>query len=250
MKRNYWIIGTIAVAIAAIVAVVALVVPGGEEPEEADGDITEERTESLGSQYLEDMQLDPPDDYIGQLKDVISTGTDQYIRERGIFTLTDIAIREGDTGEIIDFLKDVAMNESDENVRTAAYANVDLIRQAHPLPERGVLEVSISGEIKKESMITLIASISATIDVSDAIVGIQRLHQDIVPISSPATNMNLQAGEKQTFECELKLNGTGEYSIPVMLMLSFDRLDYEAITREVVLTVNEADGEYEVNEAF
>ena len=51
-----------------------------------------------------------------------------------------------------------------------------------------------------------------------------------------------------TFECELRLNETGEYIIPVTLMLSFDRLDYEEINREAVLTINETDGEYEITE--
>ncbi len=242
MKKKYLIIAGLVVAIAAIVAIVMVVVSGDEKDENE----IEELAEITDTGFLEEMQLDPPGDYIEQLKDIIVSGTDPYIRERGIFTLTDIALRENDTDEIVDFLKDIAVNESNDNVRTAAYANVDLIRQTHPLPRQGSLELTISGEIKKGSTITLIATISSSIEVSDAIIGIQRLHHDIEPVSSPATNVHLNAGETQRLEFELKLNETGEYTIPVTLMLSFDQVDYEEIHREVVLTVNETSGEYYV----
>src|SRR4030042_7165878 len=85
---------------------------------------------SLGSgdvdvKYLESMQVDPPSDYIDKLVSIVKDDDDPYIRERAVFTLVDIAVAGNETEKIVDFLKDLAMNELDDNVRTAAYANID-----------------------------------------------------------------------------------------------------------------------------
>ena len=227
MKRSYILIAGVIVAVIIIVVVAMVLV-------------------STDVEYLEEMQLNPTDNYIEELENIILNDSDPYVRERGIFTLTDIALREGDTDQIVDFLKEIAYDDEDENVRTAAYANVDLIRKVHPLPQRGSLQLSIAGEIEKGSTISLIANITSSIDVNDAIVGIEKLHKDIESLSSPITNVKLQANESKIYKCELKLNETGTYVLPVTLMLSFDRVDSETIQQEIHLTVTETDGEYYV----
>ena len=234
MKRSYILIAGVIVAVI-IIVVVAMVLVSSDKDKESET-----------VEYLEEMQLNPTDNYIEELENIILNDSDPYVRERGIFTLTDIALREGDTDQIVDFLKEIAYDDEDENVRTAAYANVDLIRKVHPLPQRGSLQLSIAGEIEKGSTISLIANIASSINVNDAIVGIEKLHKDIECLSSPITNVKLQANESKTFECELKLNETGTYVLPVTLMLSFDRVDSETIQQEIHLTVTETDGEYYV----
>lgn len=240
MKRSYILIAGVIVAVI-IIVVVAMVLVSSDKDKESE---TAEQAQSTDVEYLEEMQLNPTDNYIEELENIILNDSDPYVRERGIFTLTDIALREGDTDQIVDFLKEIAYDDEDENVRTAAYANVDLIRKVHPLPQRGSLQLSIAGEIEKGSTISLIANIKSSIDVNDAIVGIEKLHKDIECLSSPITNVKLQANESKTFKCELKLNETGTYVLPVTLMLSFDRVDSETIQQEIHLTVTETDGEY------
>jgi len=198
--------------------------------------------EEVDTKYLEGMQLSPPENYIQELMLVVEKNEVPYVRERAIFTLTDIAIRKYETEKIIDFLKDIAMNESDDNVRTAAYANIDLIREIYPLEKKGSLNLSISGDIKKDSNITLIAKISSKVDV-EAIVGIDYLHNNIELLSPPYHKVDLKANEPQEVEFDLHLKETGEYFIPVTLMLSFDRVDYETIEDEIVINVGEFGGE-------
>jgi len=198
--------------------------------------------EEVDTKYLEGMQLSPPENYIQELMLVVEKNEVPYVRERAIFTLTDIAIRKYETEEIIDFLKDIAMNESDDNVRTAAYANIDLIREIYPLEKKGSLDLFISGDIKKNSNITVIAKTSSKIDV-EAIVGIDYLHTNIELLSPPYHKVDLKANEPQEVEFDLHLKETGEYFIPVTLMLSFDRVDYETISKEISLYVYEQSGE-------
>jgi len=242
MKRNYLIIAGLLVALIIVIVVVMVAISGDDEDETT----TEQPTDAVTVETLEEMQLNPPDDYINQLQNIILDDSDPYVRERGIFTLTDIALRDGDTKQVIDFLKEIANNEADDDVRSAAYANVDLIRKNIPLPATGNLELSISGQISKGSTISIIAVVTCDTEVSDAVVGIEKLHHDIEPLSFPVINIDIQPNEPVTVEYELKLNETGDYSIPVSLLLSFDRIDSEKIQHEILLTVNETYGEYSI----
>lgn len=244
MKRKYLIVAGLLAALIIVIVVVLVVVSGDDEDET---DIAEP-IQSSDVESLEAMQLNPAEDYIETLAQIILNDPDPYVRERGIFTLTDIALREGDTEGIVDFLKEIADNEVHDDVRSAAYANIDLIRKNIPLPATGSLELSVSGDISKDSTISIIAVVTCNTEVSDAVVGIEKLHHDIEPLSFPVINIDIQPEEPVTVEYELKLNGTGDYRIPVSLLLSFDRIDSEKIQHEVRLTVNETNGEYSIIE--
>jgi len=234
MKKIYALFIVIAVVVIAAILIISM---GKWMKEE------KSNPEEVDTKYLERMQLDPPEDYIQELMSVVEKNKDPYVRERAIFTLTDIAIRKYETEKIVDFLKEIAMKETEDNVRTAAYANIDLIREYYPLEKQGSLELSVSGDIKKSSSIKLIARISSKVNVEDAIVGIDYLHKNIELLSMPYYKTDLKANEPKEFEFELLLKEVGEYEIPVTLMLSFDRIDYEEIREEILLKVDETGGE-------
>jgi len=229
VKKNHILILIIAVAI--IAGGFLLITKERFEPEKVD------------IKYLESMQLNPPKDYIKKLKLVVEKNKDPYTRERAIFTLTDITIRKYETEKIIDFLKEIALNEKEDNVRSAAYANIDLIRDYYPLERQGSLELSILGEIKKGSQIKLIAKISSKIDVEEVIIGIDYLPKDIEWLSQPYHKIALKANEPKEIEFDLLLRKIGEYEIPVTLMMSFDKIDYEEIEKEIRIKVGEFSGE-------
>ena len=229
VKKNHILILIIAVAI--IAGGFLLITKERFEPEKVD------------IKYLESMQLNPPKDYIKRLKLVVEKNKDPYTRERAIFTLTDITIRKYETEKIIDFLKEIALNEKEDNVRSAAYANIDLIRDYYPLERQGSLELSILGEIKKGSQIKLIAKISSKIDVEEVIIGIDYLPKDIEWLSQPYHKIALKANEPKEIEFDLLLRKIGEYEIPVTLMMSFDKIDYEEIEKEIRIKVGEFSGE-------
>ncbi|NQT72096.1 MAG: hypothetical protein HQ553_04920 [Chloroflexi bacterium] len=193
---------------------------------------------------LEAIQLNHSENYIQDLMQVIDENEDQYIRERAIFTLTDIAIRENETEQVVDFLKNIASNEEDDNVRTSAYANIDLIRDKYPLEKQGSLELFVTGEIHKGNIITLVARISSAIDLEEiATVGIVSLEKGIDLLSDGVHKIPLEANVPVDIEFDLSLTETGQFVIPVTLKLSFDRIDYEKIQEEIGLIVNESDGE-------
>ncbi|HOX36125.1 MAG TPA: hypothetical protein P5217_08520 [Methanoregulaceae archaeon] len=192
------------------------------------------------------LQLEGPANYIGELERISTSHPDPYIRQRSVTALTEIAIRKNETDKIESFLKDIALNTKDSQLRTAAYANIDLIRSIHPPEQHGKMNITVDGIIRQGQNIRLIVTILSTKDVPEATFGLYRLPADIPTSSKMKHKLILQADKPQTVQFDLQLQGTGEYMIPVFLMLSFDRVDYEVVEQLVYFKVETNNGEYRV----
>jgi hypothetical protein len=201
---------------------------------------------SINIEYLESVQLNPPDNYIQDLESIVKNdNADPYIRERAIFTLTDVSISRNETDKIIGFLSGIAMDEKEDNIRTSAYANLDLIREAFPLEKRFFLDLSISGKIKKDSIINISTNLMSKGD-GEAIFGFRQLDQNIVPLSQPFYKVNLKANAPNEFKFELQIKKAGKYVVPFSARISFDRIDFEEINKEIYLDVGEQSGSFEI----
>ncbi|RLC22466.1 MAG: hypothetical protein DRH93_09850, partial [Deltaproteobacteria bacterium] len=179
--------------------------------------------------YLESMQRELPDHYVTAIKQIIDTSLDPYVRERGVLALTDIALNRNEPDDVSAYLKELAMGDKNENVRTAAYASIHLIRDLRPQPKKGALELFISGKLIKGSSVALIARISSTVLTGEeAVVGITSLHENIELLSEAVQKRYLRrVGMPYEVQFDLRLNETGTYFIPVTFLLSFDKVDYE-----------------------
>jgi hypothetical protein len=203
---------------------------------------------TTGFTEFEEMELNPQPGYISVLENRIRGDPDPYVREKGIATLTSIAIRRNETDQIIPFLKELAYNEDDDEVRTAAYANIGLIRLNYPPPSRGTLMVSIDGRIAKGKNVTVVARITPTVDVPDATIGISRFDTGLYPATEPVIRTSLQAQVPKEFRFGISLNEAGSYEVPVAVLLSWDRVDDEYLEKIIDLTVTESDGTYTIAE--
>lgn len=208
-------------------------------------------------EYLEKIHgsLDPK--YIEELMNIIRAHPDDRIRERGIFILADIAIRSNRSEEVIDFLKQIAYEEKDDEVRTAAYVNIYLIREYYPLKLTGTLDIKVEGKVEKGKNITLIFSISSSKDVLEARTGIKKVvtivDQRKVPLSKLLISENpmtfsLKANETKEVTFTLRLPEEDEYLIYCFLTLDLDRVDYLTIEKYVYLKAREGGGSYAVSE--
>lgn len=192
--------------------------------------------------YLESLQQELPDNYVEAIQRVLDTSLDPYVRERGILALTDIAQNKNEPGIIIGYLTELAMEEDDENVRTAAYASIHLIQNLHSRARKGSLELSISGALTKGNTVTLIARISSVVlTQEEAVVGITSLHENIELVSEKAVQkVYLQrAGMPYELMFELRLKEAGSYFIPVSFLLSIDRVDFEQIQKRLYVKVSD-----------
>ena len=217
-----------------------------------------EETSLADLEYLERVhrELDPAS--IPELQDIIVNHPDTYVRERAVFVLTDIVIRSGErVDEVVEFLKEIAYSEKEDKVRTAAYANLDLIRRYYPLDLGASLEVSVEGEIIRGKNITLVFTVVSPEDLPEARVGIRRIvnltsdtHEPVLGMlmSMNPVRFSLKAGEPRDARFTIYLMDVGEYLIDCILELNLDRVDYQIIKRKVYLNVGEMDGSYLVVE--
>ncbi len=203
------------------------------------------KKEIIDLSTLESIELNPPTDYISRLETIIDTHTDPYVRERGIFTLTQIALMKKESGKIVDYLKKKANKEVDDNVRTAAYANLDLIREYNPLPKTGSMKLTVDGEIKKGKEIDLIATLSATRDYTDVVVGLQPVSGKFTVLSKAVYQVDLKADKEKRINFKLKIDEYGKHIFHVNTLMSYDRADHEKIYNEGIFVVNETHASFE-----
>lgn len=195
---------------------------------------------------LEAIRVAGREDYDRQIKALLAKAREPYARERAVATLTEIAIRRNETERVVGFLEDLAHTAEDESLRTTAYAHLELIRAYRPPPARGSLEVSVRGEIGKGRTVTLIATVTSTVDLEEEVlVGLSSLDGRIELLHrSEVQKVFLKAGKPRTVEFDLKLQETGHYFIPVTALLSFSRLDSEKLQTRGSLVVNESSGRF------
>lgn len=224
----------------------------GEVKEKIDLDekIVKNQTAANRLSELEGIHLNLDVNDIPKLKEIIKSDTDSYVRERAIFVLTDISIQKNVTTEAIDFLKDIAHSEKNDEVRTAAYSNLDLIRETVPPPIEGELDFRIEGDIKKGGDITIFLRAIAYQD-SEATVFIKRLSSygdnervGLSLVGRNKVNFPLKSGESNEFPFTLAIDENGEYLVIGALKLSLDRVDYRVIEKQIYLKVDETEGSY------
>lgn len=197
---------------------------------------------------LQSIEEKSPKDYIEKLESIINSQNDPYVRERAVFTLTQIAISNHETDKVIPILKRIATEESNTEVRTAAYANSDLIQSLSPPPSRGSLNLTIEGTVRKGSTVRIIATVSSSAPPSRSVVGIHKIPDAFELQSDVVYYPSLKPNITENVEFTGILNKTGEFSIPISLLLSFDRIESESIDKWIFFTVNETDGGYFIKE--
>lgn len=196
--------------------------------------------------YLISIQKKPPTDYINELTLVIQKNKNQTVRDVAVNTLTDIAIRKGEPDKITGFLKDLTVNEQDPVIMSAAYAGIDLIRDTYPLPPMGSLNLSVSGKVKKGGDVAITATFSSLKDIDKAVLGLDFPGNSVETINYPVFYTNLTANTPLAHTFQIRILKTGQFKVPVQLMVSTDRTDYEQIERVVLFDVQESDGEYTI----
>ncbi|MDX1503449.1 MAG: hypothetical protein R3325_13900 [Thermoanaerobaculia bacterium] len=192
------------------------------------------------------VQVAPDASYVRRLDRMVVESPTPYLRERALATLTEIAVRRGEAERVVKLLERHAETAEDETVRTSAYAHLDLLRQHFPPERRSTLALSIRGPIAKGATVTLVATLSSTVEpVEEVVVGLDSLHENVELLGkSEVFRIFLKPGEPRDVEFELKLKETGGYTVPVTALVSFGRTDFERLESEGRLLVGESRGSF------
>ena len=212
-------------------------------------------TVEKNSEYVDRLHLKMDPGSIPELMEIIRKSPDNDARERAMFVLTDISLNASNTEGTVQLFKDIALTEENDDVRTAAYTNLYHIRSVHPPESRGTLEVRIQGNLREGSRVTLIATVSSSVDVGNALTGIQKIadkessHTDGITLNSShpmPLKLSLKAGVPQEIPFTLDIHKKGLYKIVYVLILQFDRVDSEEITKEILIDAGKDSGKYRV----
>ena len=191
---------------------------------------------------LEAMQVQPPEDYNRQLMDIIRKNPDPYIRERAVFTLTDIAIKKNASEKIVPELREIALNGQDANLQSAAYANLALIDTVVPKIPQATLDVLVQGTIRPGQTITVVAVITSQRQPAKALVGTLLIPKGLDLTSPPITAVKFVPGSPVSVPFTFTIRDPGSYKIPVHLLVSYNRVESEHITRYLYLKADSTGG--------
>lgn len=198
-------------------------------------------------EYVGELHLAMDPVSIPELIRIINSSADNYTRERAAFALSDISMQTASErevrGEVIPFLKQVAYNEENGDVRLAAYTGVQDIRVRYPAGIAGNLSVSAPETARSSQNVTVTLHIYSAQE-ADAGVGVTRItyltnesDQQAVVVSRNPTNMHLGEGESRDVPFITYFNKPGDYELEFRAKLSLDRVDYAALSETVYVRV-------------
>jgi hypothetical protein len=190
---------------------------------------------------LEDMQVDPPADYIHYLSEVISSHSDPYVRERAVFTLTDISLRRDESASVRPILLKIAQTSQDTDLQSAAFSNLDLIDKVVPVPPKTEMNLTVDGRIRQGQTITVNITLTSTVMPVKVLTGIRRIPKGLVLESPPSVRTALKQGEPVTIPFQIKILQDGEYELPFSSSISYSRVEKENLERTLYLAVKDGD---------
>lgn len=239
-------LGVIAIVGAAYILLTPKALQGGEEKKTVD------------TAYIESLQMGMDPKSIPELKGIITGPYESYTRERAIIALSDLSAFNGDTQGTIDFLKGVASNETDENVRVAAFSNIHALREQNPAKIDGAMDIQASGDFKPNSTIEFFAEVTSVQGSDDIIVNLDNLWRvrengtfmegfDVNP--TRPYYISLPSGGKRVLPFNLTVPEEGEYIVNFRMKIGEDRFDSKVFKKDVYLTVSKNGGGYTAADA-
>ena len=159
---------------------------------------------------LEEMQRDPPAGYLDYLSEVIRSHPDPYVRQRAVFTITDISIRKDESASVRPVLLEIERDSRDADLQSAAFSNLDLIDMAVPVPPKAEMNVTVEGEIRQGRTITINVVLTSSVRPEKAVVGIRRVPAGLELLSDPVAAKELKPDEPVTVPFSIGIVREGE----------------------------------------
>lgn len=231
------------------------------------------KTASLS--HVDDLHMQMSASSLGELEAIIQNNADPYTRERAVNVYTDIALRSQNSKRALAFLKGLAPDEKDDDVRTSAYTNYYFIKEQAGIPPETTMDVQVLGDIKPGKNITVVLSVKSSRGSDLSFVGMQsRTLQEGTPLASTApggrminivdantgkgalTNVvinpsyrirkPLPANVTVEYPYTVSIKGPGKVALQSIVEVRYDRLDYDTITKEIFLDVGSNSGTFTI----
>jgi len=265
---------TIILVVAAVVAIAALVFvmnwaqapPSGEQQFPSGQATTEDITQ---------MRMDANSSSLAMLEGIIAGPGDNYTRERAVIAYADIALRTGNGEDALNFLKGVAYNEQNDEVRTSAYTNYYWLKEGMGKGAQSEMGVEVSGDLMAGNNITILVTALTSREATDPAkisCGAQSLeNQSFSSGSQPGESVtlggstsgrgafahaqvlspdmlrrDLSVGVSVSVPFTVNLKESGQTLVKCRVEVRHDRLDYDELEKWVYLDIGAESGTYSI----
>jgi hypothetical protein len=147
--------------------------------------------------------------------------------------------------EAVDLLKEIARNPPNEDLATAAHANLDYLERIDPKPRRSFLEHAPIPSFKVGDPFTLRLRFRSSADVREARLVLQSpAGVELIPARAEVWRGPLVADQTQEIPVTLRVpEGPTQATVLARLKLDFDEsLDVEVLTRDISIHAREREG--------
>jgi hypothetical protein len=226
--------------------------------------------------HVDDLHMKLSASSLDELEAIIRNNADPYTRERAVNVYTDIALRSQNSKRALAFLKGLAPDEKDDNVRTSAYTNYYYIKEEAGIPPETTMDVQVIGDIKPGKNITVVLSVMSTRGSDLSFVGMQaRTLQETAPATGTASaegmtniiNANTGKGAQTNvvltpsyrirqplpanmtveYPYTVSIKGPGKVVLESIVEVRYDMLDYDTVKKDIYLDVGSTSGTYAIS---
>jgi len=221
--------------------------------------------------HVDELHMGMNASSLDELEAVIRGSGDNYTRERAVSDYADIALQTGNGERALAFLKAVAYDEANDDVRTSAYSNYYLLQDELGKKPETSLDVKVLGDIKPGNNITVVLTILSTrgSNTSSVVLWPSELQDrnyslgggNFVDVNTgkgafaqaevtPSTRLRtyIPANISMEMPYTVYLKGAGQTILKAMVEVRYDRLDYDWVEKDIFLDVGPSGGNYTIME--
>jgi len=196
---------------------------------------------------IDELQMDSDGKAVSELKGIIKGKGDDYTRERAVLALADIAGRTGAADDTIPFLKEVALNDGNTDVRTAAYVAIRDLRRNHTSGLNATLTVRVAEQAVAPGNFTLEARVTVNRDAPNTQVYIKRISrfrnegdEDMAYqiVSQNPVKLNMKADVEKKAAFTVTAMKPGDYLVVIAAKADLDTIDYVKTEQKIYVHVD------------
>lgn len=225
--------------------------------------------------HVNDLHMQMSASSLGELEAIIRNNADPDTRERAVNVYTDIALQTQNPKRALAFLKGLAPDEKNDDVRTSAYSNYYFIKEETRIPPETTMDVRVIGDIKPGNNITVVLDVTSSRGSNLSFVGMQArtLQEQATNTGNNSTGMMMTVVDANTgkgaltnvlvdpsyrirkplpanitveYPYTVLIKGPGKVVLQSIVEVRYDMLDYDTVKKDIFLDVGSNSGTYTV----
>ena len=225
--------------------------------------------------HVDDLHMQMSASSLGELETIIRNNANPYTRERAVNVYTDIALQTQNSKRALAFLKGLATDEKNDDVRTSAYTNYYFIKEVTGIPPETTMDVRVIGDIKPGNNITVVLDITSIRGSNLSFVGMQArtLQEQTTNTGNNSTGIMLTVVNANTgkgaltnvlldpsyrirkplpanitveYPYTVSIKGPGKVVLQSIVEVRYDMIVYDTLKKDIFLDIGSTGGTYTI----